>query len=119
MSGRRFCVITVLLVLMILFCVKGTVMSKGDRRRAEENFYYLTLEQEFVKHTREYLREQGFDDCGVMMTRVTYEDGSREYLVRVHHRQLERMTGEAREALKKELSGAEFGRDVCIFRYDL
>lgn len=119
MSGRRFTIFTILLVLVIIFCVKGTVMSKGNLQRAQENEYYLGLEQEYVENTKLYLREQGFVDCGVMMTRVTHGDGSREYRVRIHHRRLDRMTAEDKLFLRKSLSQTEFGSGTCIFQYDL
>ena len=40
MSDRKFWVLTVTLVLIIVFCTKGTVMSMGDKQRTEENHYY-------------------------------------------------------------------------------
>lgn len=119
MSGRRFGILTVLLVLIILFCMKGTVMSMGNAQRAEEDYRYQALEQEYVAAAREYLNEQGFDDCGVMMTRVTDEGGSREYTVRIHHRRLQRMSPEEKDILEDRLSRAEFGQEVCTFNYEL
>ena len=53
------------------------------------------------------------------MTRVTYEDGSREYTVRLHHRKLTGMTGGDKRTLMNRLSQAEFGHETCIFKYDL
>ncbi len=94
-------------------------MSMGNRQRAKENYHYLALEREYLQNTREFLDAQGLDKCGVMMTRVTNEDGSREYTVRIHHRKLERMAGEDKAALKSGLSQGEFGRNICTFRYDL
>lgn len=119
MSGKRFGVITILLALIILFCTKGTMLSMGDEERARENRHYLDLEQEYVRSAREFLNAQGLDNCGVMMTRVTNRDGTREYTVRVHHRKLEGMAGVDKETLKSRLSQGEFGDDVCTFLYDL
>lgn len=119
MSGRRFGVLTILLVLVILFCMKSTVRSMGNARRAEENSYYQALEREYVEAARSYLNEQGFDDCGVMMTRVTDEGGRREYRVRIHHRRLQRMSPEEKSILENRLSQEEFRREVCTFNYEL
>ncbi|MDE7188027.1 MAG: hypothetical protein K2O13_11045 [Lachnospiraceae bacterium] len=119
MSGRRFGTVTVLLALIILFCMKGTAMSMGNARRAEENYYYRALEREYTDAAREFLREQGFGDCGVMMTRVTNEDGGREYTVRIYHKRLQRMSPEEKRILTDRLSQAEFGQDVCTFSYEL
>ncbi len=119
MSDKKFRMFTVLLILLIIFCIKGTVMSRENKQRAEENHYYLALEEEYVQSTREYLRKQGFDNCGVMMTRVTNEDGSREYTVRLHHRKLTGMDVRDKLALRDRLSQAEFGHESCTFWYDL
>lgn len=119
MSGRKFGILTVLLILTILFCVKGTAMSMGNGHRAEENFHYLVLEEKYVRNAKEFLNGQGLDNCGVMMTRVTNEDGSREYTVRVHHRRLEGMSMDDKMILKDRLSQEEFDKAVCIFQYDL
>ena len=114
MSGRRFGTVTVLLALIILFCMKGTAM-----RRAEENYYYRALEREYTDAAREFLREQGFGDCGVMMTRVTNEDGGREYTVRIYHKRLQRMSPGEKRILIDRLSQEEFGQEVCTFSYEL
>lgn len=119
MSGRRFGIFTVLLVLIILFCMKGTVMSKGNAQRAKENNYYRALEQEYAAAAREFLHEQGLDDCGVTMTRVTYESGSREYTVRIYHKRLQNMSREEKSALEIRLSQEEFEQGICTFRYVL
>lgn len=119
MLERRFGLFTCLLLFILIFCSQGIVTRGRNVQRTEENYHYLELEREYVKNTREYLKEQGFDNCGVMMTRVTKEDGSREYTVRVHHRKLGRMNGRDKSALKDILSQAEFGTDACVFQYEL
>lgn len=119
MSGRRFGILTVLLVLIILFCMKGTAMSMGKTRLAGEDDHYQALEREYVTAAREYLKGQGFDDCGIMLTRMTGEGGRREYTVRIHHRRLQRMSPEEKSILESILSQEEFGQEVCTFNYDL
>ena len=119
MSEKRFGILTVLLVLIILFCVEGTVMSRGNERRVKENHHYLALEREYVRSTRELLSEQGFDNCGVMVTRVTDGTGSREYMVRIHHRRLDQMSAGEKLLLEDRLSQEEFETNVCTFHYEL
>lgn len=119
MSERKFGMLTILLVLIIVFCMRGTVMSMGNRQRAEENRYYLALEKEYLQNAREFLHGQGLENCGVMMTRMTNEDGSREYMIRIHHRKLKGMDRAGKAELQRELSRREFGKDACTFRYDL
>lgn len=119
MSGKKFGFIAIFLVLIILFCMKGIMLNTRDEGRAQENRYYLDLEQEYVRSTRAFLNAQGLDDCGVMMTRVTNRDGTREYTVKIHHRKLKGMAGVDKEVLKSRLSQEEFGDDACTFLYEL
>lgn len=116
---KSFWIFTVLFIILMIFCVKGTAMSMGNRERARENCYYADLEHEYVEKTHSLLEKKGYDNCGVNMTRVTYEDGSREYTILLHHRKLDRLTKEEKVTLMNLLSEAEFRDEICSFRYDL
>lgn len=116
---RRFGVITVLLILVIVFCVKGTVFSKEKQELATENRCYAALEKEYREQAKELLEEQGYHNCGVTMTRVTLEDGSREYTVLLHHRKLQKLGAEEREELLGSLCTMEFCHETCSFVYEL
>ena len=119
MVRRRFAVLTILLLLVIIFCVKGTVMSKENNERARQNHYYAVLEKEYLMRTQSLLEEEGYRNCGINMRRVTYEDGSREYTVLLHHRKLDRMSSEEKMVLEELLSKKEFRDEACSFRYEL
>ena len=116
---RGFGVITVLLILVIAFCVKGTVFSKENHERARENHYFAALEDEYLKQTKGLLEEQGYHNCGVTMTRVTLENGSREYTVLLHHRKLQKLSKDEKERLVDTLSDMEFDDELCSFVYEL
>lgn len=116
---RGFGVITVVLILVIVFCVKGTVFSKENNERAKANRYYAALEDEYLEQTKEFLKEQGYINCGVTMTRVTQEDGSREYTVLLHHRKFQKLGTDQKEELVEALSDMEFDRGICRFIYEL
>ncbi len=111
--------ITVVLILVIVFCVKGTVFSKENNERAQANHYYAVLEDGYLEQTRELLKEEGYINCGVTMTRVTQEDGSREYTVLLHHRKLQKLGTEQKEELVEALSAMEFDCGICRFKYEL
>lgn len=119
MARRGFGILTVLLVLIILFCVKGTVMSKEKYSFAKQNSRYAVLEQEYLDRTRNLLEEAGYDNCGINMRRVTYSGGRREYTVLLHHRKLERLSEAECEALKNLLAEMEFGEGTCTFAYGM
>ncbi len=111
----RFGIITLFLVLVIAFSLKGVAMSKENNGRAEANRYYAALEKEFLKQAKQTLEEQGYSNCGVTMTRVTNEDGSREYTVLLHHKKLEWLGQADRDSLTNMLAAKGFADGVCTF----
>ena len=117
MSRKVFGAVTVALVIIIVFCVRGTVMSREDNRRAERNHTYAALEQEYLERTHRLLEEEGFKNCGVNLRWIDDWEGNREYTVLLHHRRLERMSGEEQAALTDRLSAAEFRNTGCRFSY--
>lgn len=119
MMKKGFGILTILLVLVIIFCVKGTVMSKENDERAKQNQYYAALEQDYLERARQLLDEKGYSNCGINLTRVTYEDGRREYTVLIHHRRLERLSDEEKLELENLLSKIEFHNGACSFCYEM
>lgn len=117
MNNKVFGVLTVLLVLIILFCVKGTVMSRDKGRYDRQNKYYAVLEQEYLEKVNRLLKEEGVSNCGINLRWVADKEGSREYTVILHHRRLERMSGQEQINLTDRLTGAEFRDAACSFRY--
>lgn len=118
-EGKRFGVLTVILVLIIVFCIKGTVLSRENNEHDRENRYYGVLEQEYLDKLRQLLEEEGFRNCGVNIRWVTDGDGSREYTVHLNHRKLNRMSEKDKMVLSDILSEAEFGDEACSFSYEI
>ena len=114
---KGFYILTVLLVLAAVFCIKGTVMSRESNSDGRKNRYYAALEQEYLDRTRLLLEEEGFRDCGVNIRWVAEVDGSREYTVLLHHRKLNHISEEEKEELADILSDAEFEDELCRFYY--
>ena len=119
MGGKLFGAVTVLLLLVIIFCVKGTVTSRESDERGKRNRYYAVLEQEYRVRTRQLLEEQGLKDCGINIRWVADTDGSREYTIFLHHRKLNRMTEEEKSVLQDMLTEVEFQEEECSFLYKL
>ena len=119
MERKLFGAVTVLLLLVTIFCVKGTVTSRGSDEHGKRNRYYAVLEQEYRDRTRQLLEEQGLRDCGINIRWIADVDGSREYTISLHHRKLSRMTEEEKSALKDMLIKVEFQDEACSFRYKL
>lgn len=112
-----FVAVTVILVLVTaFFCVETVMSSPGINSRNQEG-YYLAKEQELTEDVRALLGREGFENSGVMVTRVVEEDGSRLYTVSVHHRRLDALDEEEREQLLRQLESLTFGDDNCSFRH--
>lgn len=117
--GKLFGVLTVILVLIIVFCVKGTVLSRESVERGKKNHYYAVLEREYLDRTQQLLEEEGLKGCGVNLRWVSDGDGSREYTILLHHRKLNRMSEEEKSVLTDMLTEMEFQDEACSFRYEL
>ena len=103
------------MVLVAAFFVTATVRSRTALDRAELEGYYREKEEQLVREARKYLNAQGYQDSGVMLTRVVGADGSRVYTVTLHHSDFDRLEEEEREALVRELSGLEFADENAVF----
>lgn len=119
MGGKLFGAVTALFLLVIIFCVKGTVTSRESEERGKKNRYYAVLEQEYRDRTRQLLEEQGLRDCGINIRWVANVDGSREYTILLHHKKLNRMTEEEKSVLTDMLAEMEFKDEACSFQYKL
>ena len=117
--NRGFWLVTVLLILVSALSFAGTVMSRTDFDAAEMEGYYREQEKNLERQVRAYIEEQGFENSGIMLTRVIDVDGSREYTIRVHHRELSGMSEEECGRLEEELQKLNFQDENSSFCYVL
>ena len=117
MNNKLFGALTVLLVLIILFCVKGTAMSRNNGGHERQNNYYTALEKEYLDETRRLLNEEGLSNCGINLRWMADDESTREYTIILHHHRLERMSEQERSDLTDRLAGAEFQDAACSFCY--
>ena len=109
---------TVLLVLVAALFAGCTAMSRTDIGARELEDYYLTKEQALTKDVRELLAMQGYENSGVMVTRVVEEDGSRLYTIAVHHKRIELLDDKEREMLLLQVENLVFDDEACSFFID-
>lgn len=114
-----FWAVTIILVIVTAFCCVGTVMSRTDLCERELESYYREREQRLVKEAREYLGQQGYENSGVMLTRVVDADGGREYTLSVHHSRIVGLSEAEREQLADELQKITFTDQECVFFVNL
>lgn len=117
-GGAGFVLLTVFLVLFSAFCIGGTVISQSEIGERELENYYREQEKELVQEVRDYLQQAGFQNSGVMLTRVVDGDGSREYTLTVHHSKIDKMDDVSRESLGRALETLDFTADNCTFYHE-
>ncbi len=117
-GSHMFMAATILLMLSAAVFFAGTAVCRADSGRAQLERDYRERESRMVREIREYLSEQGFQNSGVALTRVVEENGRREYTVTVHHREIDRMTGEEREELARRLSAIGFEDENSSFCHE-
>lgn len=114
----KFGALTVALVLIGVFGIAGCVKSAEMSADGKPEQYYLEKEKELVQETREYLKDAGYANSGVMLTRVVDESGNREYTLTVHHSKINALDEVARENLQKDLDTLTFASDECTFCHE-
>lgn len=84
-----FILATVILVILISLLFKGTVHSMPKSSQADSmEKYYISLEKEYVSNVKMNLAKAGYNNAGVMLTKVVSADGSREYTLSINHKKL-------------------------------
>ena len=109
---------TVLLVLIAALFVGCTAMSTTDIGTRELEEYYLTKEQALAKDVRELLAMKGYENSGVMVTRVIEDDGSRLYTIAVHHKRIDLLDDKERQMLLLQVENLVFDDEACSFFID-
>lgn len=110
-----FLAVTVLLALIAALFICGTVMSRTDVDAKELEEYYLTKEKELTDQVRALLSLEGFENSGVMVTRIVETDGSRHYTVSVHHGEIDSLSDAEKEKLLARISRLSFEDEICSF----
>ncbi len=112
---KGFGLITFLLIMVIVFSTTGTVMGMEKGKAGVDEKFYRQVEREYVSRVRSYLNEGGFENSGVALTKVIYEDGRREYTLNVHHKRIERLDPEGKSRLSNDLEALKINEEgICI-----
>ena len=76
------------------------------------------IEKEYVEQVKEILDGHHLSNSGVMMTKVIYGDGRREYTVKINNRVIQQMTSYEQAQLKTEMEKISFPLPNCSFTYE-
>ena len=101
-SNIAFYITTVTLILTIVLCIGNTVKSEdsSEAQRIENR----AQEQQMLSQMRQYLNENGYRNSGVALTYVTDTEGHYDYTFTIHHKLIDEMSEEQREAFGTELA---------------
>lgn len=113
MRKYRFVILTVVLLMMTTLGTGITVRGMEKEKLNTEIRYYHEMEKQYVKETRTYLNELGYENAGVSMTMVTDQDGTREYTVSIHHMSIDKLDIEAKQRLEHNLQSIKFRDENC------
>ena len=117
MDKIRFMAVIMVSVIIAACFFTGTVMGKGEADSQELDGYYHSKEQSLVEDAREFLKEEGYADSGVMLTRVIEADGSRQYTLTIHHRRIGKLDEDERQLLMEKLQKIAFNDASSTFCY--
>lgn len=111
-------IITVLLILTAVFAISGTAAAQDRGVSREQQQYLREREESYVRAVRAALAEKGYSDSGVVMNRITNEDGSMEYLVKLHHRRLLKLDAKEQTAVLEPCKELELPAEGCGIEYE-
>jgi len=113
MKAYRFYITAGLLILFIFSMVTMTVNATENKRLQHVDSYYEEMEEEYVKILRDELTNKGYRNAGITMTKILYDNGEREYTVKLHHKRMNNLEDSEKEELLKQLSEIAFADSEC------
>lgn len=109
-----FLAITTMLVLFIATCITLTVKgSESNQKSGYNEEYYDLLEERYKEEVTNVLSGYGMGQSGVNLTKITVEDGSREYALVIYNGKFIQMDSDRLEQLKNELCSIAFPEASC------
>ena len=113
MRAYRFYIFTIGLVILTFIMMTMSVNATASKRLQHKDEYYEQMEDSYVRELRQELTDSGYRNAGITMTKVFYEDGAREYTVKLHHKRMERLNEKERQDLLENLAQIEFADNEC------
>lgn len=117
MKKYWFYMFTIIAVIVLCLLIPMQAKGQSEYDPAENREYYEQLEDAYTQKIQQFLSGKGYRNAGITMTKVYQEDGSREYMVLIHHKRIDRLENIKKSCLLKELETVSFGSDQCRVRY--
>ncbi|MDD3369466.1 MAG: hypothetical protein PHP50_11380 [Lachnospiraceae bacterium] len=110
-------VLAVCMVIGVICTVSLTVMSREAGQNKIDEAHYLELETDYLKETKCLLKEQGYRNSGVMLTRVIDSNGTRSYKITIHNKMIDYLSESEKNALLQDLKNIVFVDDNCNIQH--
>ena len=114
-----FVIFTFVVSMVIAFFISGTVVSQADGKITVDEESFPILEEEYVEEIKGLLDDLGYENSGVNLTMVADGEGNRSYQVKLHHKRINRLSEEEKEALFATVEELAFQVMGCEFEVSL
>ena len=114
-----FVIFTFVVSMVIAFFISGTVVSQADGKVTVDEESFPILEEEYVEEIKGLLDDLGYENSGVNLTMVADGEGNRSYQVKLHHKRINRLSEEEKEALFATVEELAFQVVGCEFEVSL
>ena len=114
-----FVIFTFVVSMVIAFFISGTVVSQADGEVTVDEESFPILEEEYVEEIKGLLDDLGYENSGVNLTMVADGEGNRSYQVKLHHKRINRLSEEEKEALFATVEELAFQVMGCEFEVSL
>lgn len=115
---KGFWIVTLVLVIISAFFMGETAISQSKSKLKAGSSAYHEMEKEYLKSTRKLLREKGYENSGVNLTKTIDEEGNRTYTVKIHNSKINALEKEEKEALLEALEEVPFADEACGFSHE-
>lgn len=113
----KFAGLTLLLIVVLAFAVKGTVTSREYGQDTKDRVVLKQLEQEYITEVKALLENSGYANSGVMLNYVK-EGNTMYYTITVHHEGISALNDAEKSILKAQILALAFELPECYFQQE-
>ena len=112
MNKRITNILTLVLIVMIVFSIKGTAysMEKASMDNHIMDSYYRTVEREYTDNIKLIANQMGYSNAGVMLTKIVNASGNRVYTLALNHKGFGKADANFEEFLR-QIKAVDIGID--------
>ena len=113
----KFAGLTLLLIVVLAFAVKGTVTSREYGQDTKDRVVLKQREQEYITEVKTLLENSGYANSGVMLNYVK-EGNTMYYTITVHHEGISALNDAEKSILKAQILALAFELPECYFQQE-